>query len=94
MRSTQLLDAARFARLAPPSVRGMGDRALMDQVWPRTAGWTDGELHVAGLGVRELAAQFGTPLYVLDEEDFRARCTAWREALPPLPERRHGHPLQ
>jgi diaminopimelate decarboxylase len=54
----------------------------MDQVWPRTAGWTDGELHVAGLGVRELAAQFGTPLYVLDEEDFRARCTAWREALP------------
>jgi diaminopimelate decarboxylase len=54
----------------------------MDQVWPRTAAWADGELHVAGVGVRQLAAQHGTPLYVLDEDDFRARCTAWRDALP------------
>ncbi len=55
---------------------------MMDQVWPRTAEWVGGELHLAGIGVRRLAAEYGTPLYVLDESEFRARAAAWREALP------------
>ncbi|MEI2764856.1 MAG: diaminopimelate decarboxylase [Dermatophilaceae bacterium] len=33
----------------------------------------DGVLTVAGVAVTELAAQFGTPAYVVDEADFRAR---------------------
>ena len=50
-------------------------------VWP--AGATrddDGVLTVAGVDVRALAAQFGTPAYVLDEDDFRGRCRSWRDA--------------
>ncbi|WP_251150592.1 diaminopimelate decarboxylase [Cellulosimicrobium sp. Marseille-Q4280] len=40
----------------------------------------DGVVEVAGLGVHELAAQVGTPAYVLDETDFRARARAYRTA--------------
>ncbi|WP_369810805.1 diaminopimelate decarboxylase [Isoptericola sp. b408] len=49
--------------------------------WPSTARRrADGELEVGGVGVRALAAEHGTPAYVLDEADFRARARAYREA--------------
>jgi diaminopimelate decarboxylase len=54
----------------------------MDQVWPLSAQWADGELRLGGIGVTELARTFGTPVYVLDEDDFRARCAAWTSAFP------------
>lgn len=38
----------------------------------------DGRLSVAGCDVVELAAEFGTPLFVYDEAHLRARC---REAV-------------
>ena len=54
---------------------------LEPSVWPRTAVRTpDGVLELGGVDVRKLAAEFGTPAYVLDEDDFRARCREWREA--------------
>ena len=40
----------------------------------------DGALRVAGVDVRDLARQFGTPAYVLDEDDFRGRARAFRLA--------------
>ncbi|MGV8966804.1 MAG: diaminopimelate decarboxylase [Cellulomonas sp.] len=40
----------------------------------------DGALRVAGVDVREIAATYGTPAYVLDEADFRARARTYREA--------------
>lgn len=40
----------------------------------------DGALAVGGVDVRELAAQHGTPAYVLDEADFRMRARAYRTA--------------
>ncbi|RPF22584.1 diaminopimelate decarboxylase [Myceligenerans xiligouense] len=40
----------------------------------------DGAVEVAGVGVAELAADHGTPSYVLDEADFRARARAYRTA--------------
>jgi diaminopimelate decarboxylase len=44
-------------------------------IWPRTVTRDDrGVLHVAGVGADTLASQFGTPMYVFDERDFRARC--------------------
>ena len=50
-------------------------------VWPAGAvRGADGALVLAGVDVRALAADFGTPVYVLDEDDFRARCRGWREA--------------
>ncbi|OIV36828.1 diaminopimelate decarboxylase [Mangrovactinospora gilvigrisea] len=58
--------------------------ALDARVWSRTATRTaDGALAVGGLDVRTLADEYGTPAYLLDEEDFRARCRAWRTAFGP-----------
>jgi diaminopimelate decarboxylase len=58
--------------------------ALVPQLWPRTVTRdADGELSVGdGVGVRELAETFGTPAYVLDEEDLRSRCRDFRSAFP------------
>ncbi|WP_422773391.1 diaminopimelate decarboxylase [Plantactinospora sp. WMMC1484] len=57
--------------------------ALVPHLWPRNvARHADGALVVAGLGVRELAAEFGTPAYVLDSDDLRSRCRDFRAAFP------------
>ncbi|MGI5269553.1 diaminopimelate decarboxylase [Nonomuraea sp. CA-218870] len=42
-------------------------------IWPRTSGRADGALTIGGMDVRDLAREYGTPLYVLDEEDVRSR---------------------
>ena len=34
----------------------------------------DGAVSIAGVTVTELAAEYGTPLFVIDEDDFRSRC--------------------
>ncbi|MDF3289404.1 diaminopimelate decarboxylase [Streptomyces silvisoli] len=58
--------------------------ALDPKVWSRTVTRNaDGAVEVGGIDVRSLAAEFGTPAYVLDEDDFRGRCRAWREAFGP-----------
>lgn len=50
-------------------------------VWPAHARReADGAVSVAGVPVGALAAEFGTPLLVIDEDDFRARCRGMREA--------------
>src|SRR5437879_3106442 len=55
--------------------------SLLPQLWPRTvARGADGALAVGGLSVRDLAAQFGTPVYVFDEADFRSRCREYAES--------------
>ncbi|WP_336671866.1 diaminopimelate decarboxylase [Tsukamurella sp. USMM236] len=60
----------------PPLVSEL-DRA----VWPAHARReADGAVSVAGVPVTALAAEFGTPLLVIDEDDFRARCRGMREA--------------
>ncbi|MBZ4320273.1 diaminopimelate decarboxylase [Streptomyces huiliensis] len=58
--------------------------ALHPGVWSRTVSRNeDGVVTVGGLDVKRLAEEFGTPAYFLDEDDFRARCRAWREAFGP-----------
>lgn len=37
---------------------------------------------IGGVRLSELAARFGTPLYVLDTEEVRRRCRTYRAALP------------
>jgi diaminopimelate decarboxylase len=54
--------------------------ALDPQVWPRSARRVDGELTVGGRRVTELAREHGTPLFVLDEEDFRGRAAEFAGA--------------
>jgi diaminopimelate decarboxylase len=54
---------------------------LLPQVWSDTVRRTDdGALEVGGVDVLDLAADHGTPAYVLDEVDFRARAVAFRDA--------------
>ncbi|WP_036970380.1 diaminopimelate decarboxylase [Promicromonospora kroppenstedtii] len=49
--------------------------------WSTGAGrLPDGALAVAGVDVRDLVAEHGTPAYVLDEADFRMRARAYRTA--------------
>ncbi|MGC4995128.1 MULTISPECIES: diaminopimelate decarboxylase [unclassified Streptomyces] len=55
--------------------------ALSPYLWPATAARdTSGVLTVGGLRVTDLAAEFGTPMYLFDEDDFRARCAEFRTA--------------
>ena len=54
--------------------------ALDPAVWPTSARLDGGVLTIGGLPVTELAKDFGTPAFLLCEEDFRERCRAWRRA--------------
>ncbi|MDR0593363.1 MAG: diaminopimelate decarboxylase [Bifidobacteriaceae bacterium] len=48
--------------------------ALLQPIWPAgTDKSADGVLRIGGLAATEVAAQVGTPAYVIDEADFRAR---------------------
>ncbi len=51
--------------------------------WPATAELRDGWLRaVGGVPVTDLAEGYGTPLWVVDEADVRARCREYRAAFP------------
>jgi diaminopimelate decarboxylase len=48
---------------------------LAPNVWPRnTVRGSDGTVSIAGVSVTALAEDYGTPLFVIDEDDFRSRC--------------------
>src|SRR3954452_21917295 len=54
---------------------------LLPQLWASSVDrGPDGALRVGGGDVRELAATYATPAYVLDERDFRDRAVAFRNA--------------
>jgi diaminopimelate decarboxylase len=53
---------------------------LVAHLWSSTAGKVDGVLEVGGVRVTDLVAEHGSPAYVLDEADFRARARAFRDA--------------
>ena len=53
---------------------------LVPGLWAATVRKGDDELEVGGLATSSIAAQVGTPAYVLDEADFRARARAFRTA--------------
>ena len=49
--------------------------ALVPQLWPRTVIRAEaGALEIGGVSVLDLAAEHGTPAYLLDEDDLRSRC--------------------
>ena len=54
---------------------------MSSSVWSANAKFVDGELNIAGKSATDLAREFGTPLYVLDEADFKARALAFKESL-------------
>ncbi|MEO9325544.1 diaminopimelate decarboxylase [Nocardioides sp. C4-1] len=72
---------------APGALRGptwlrepADPNALVPSLWSTTAHKVDGDLVVGGLAVADLVAEHNTPAYVLDEEDFRRRARAFRDA--------------
>ncbi|MEW6939304.1 diaminopimelate decarboxylase [Trueperella pyogenes] len=53
-----------------------------DGVWStNTTRMGSGELSVAGVPVGQIAAEYETPIYVLDEADMRSRARAWKQAM-------------
>src|ERR687884_209179 len=68
--------------IVPSWLRAPSDvNELLPQLWASSVErGPDGALRVGGVDVRMLAAQVGTPAYVLDERDFRARAVAFRDA--------------
>jgi diaminopimelate decarboxylase len=63
--------------LRPPA-----DLSTLDaRVWSRNVSRNaDGVLALSGVDVRDLAARYGTPAYLTDEADFRARCREFADA--------------
>ncbi len=62
---------------AVPPKPGTSDEIMLlaPNVWPRSlVRGADGVVTVAGVSVTDLAERFGTPLFVIDEDDFRGRC--------------------
>ena len=61
---------------SPPRPRNGADVLdLAPHVWPRNLlRGGDGVVRIADVTVTDLAAQYGTPLFVIDEDDFRGRC--------------------
>ena len=48
---------------------------LAPNVWPRNTTRDDnGVASIAGVKLTDLAHEYGTPLFVIDEDDFRGRC--------------------
>ena len=75
---------ADLIRRAPTWLRPPDDvNALLPQLWPTTVRrGEDGVLTVGEVPVTALAAEYGTPAYVLDEADLRARCRAFVDGFP------------
>jgi diaminopimelate decarboxylase len=64
------------AQPAEPSPQSTRDLLMLPpNVWPRnTVRGADGVVSIAGVSVTDIAAEFGTPVFVIDEDDFRSRC--------------------
>jgi diaminopimelate decarboxylase len=73
--------------LASPTLPAVpvGDPGALDAlVWPVGAHrGTEGALVVGGVDVRDAAREFGTPVFLLDESDFRSRAASFRAAYDP-----------
>ncbi|MBG6181306.1 diaminopimelate decarboxylase [Arthrobacter sp. CAN_A1] len=53
---------------------------LNSDLWARDVDRHGDELTISGLSVSDLAEQFGTPLFVVSEDDFRTRARSFRDA--------------
>ena len=68
--------------LAPAWLAQPADpNAIAETVWSSgVSRTTAGDLAIAGVSVREIAAEYGTPVYVIDEADARTRARSIRES--------------
>jgi diaminopimelate decarboxylase len=67
--------------LAPEWLEPVSDaNGLVDGLWAENVARSDGSVSVSGVGVDALAAEYGTPLYVVDEAHARNRAVEVRSA--------------
>jgi diaminopimelate decarboxylase len=59
----------------PPELGGIDPR-----IWPIGTERIDGVLQLGGMDVRDIVTAYGSPVYVLVEDDVRARCRGYRAA--------------
>jgi diaminopimelate decarboxylase len=64
---------------------------ISSHVLPAHASFESGELVIAGISATELAKKFGTPAFIIDEADFKARAKAFNDALQGAMGDRAGH---
>jgi diaminopimelate decarboxylase len=50
-------------------------------IWSANTSFSNGELTLSGISATQLAKDFGTPTFFLDEAAFRARAISWRDCL-------------
>ena len=66
-----------------PSLRHAATPRIDRAIWPLTTHVDElGRLCVGEMALTEVADEFGTPTYVIDEDDFRHRIRRYRAALP------------
>lgn len=67
-----------------PSLRDGGMTPRLDPaIWPRDTHYDgDGRITVGGVALADIADQYGTPTYVLDEGEVRGRCQEYRKRFP------------
>ena len=53
----------------------------MPPMWSKNISIIDGEIALSGIRATQLAKDFGTPTFFLDEDAFRTRAIAWRDGL-------------
>jgi diaminopimelate decarboxylase len=67
----------------PPSLRCAATPRTDRAIWPPSTHVDElGRLCVGGKALTEVADEFGTPTYVINEVDFRHRIRRYRAALP------------
>ena len=48
------------------------------EIWSKSSRRIDGSIEIGGCDLRSLASEFGTPLFVMDEDDLHHRMTTWK----------------
>ena len=65
-----------------PSIGHAAPPRFHPAIWPLTAhSDDDGRLCIGEVALTDIADEFGTPAYVIDEADFRNRARRYRAAL-------------
>jgi diaminopimelate decarboxylase len=54
---------------------------FLPEVFSNNSAMVNGELVIGGCKASSLAKEFGTPLFVIDETDFKSRIMGWKSAL-------------
>jgi len=52
-----------------------------NSMWSKNITFINGEVALSGIPASQLAKEFGTPTFFLDEDAFRTRAIAWRDGL-------------